>query len=617
MNIKKIDDLSVLDGVELLSEYYTIPDDIEISATKGEKLSIKWNNNGVEITYPFKSAFFRALSLLDLMLQKGEKKDVDETVYFDECGVMFDFSRGEVMSVEGIKKYASFMARMGLNTIYLYTEDTYEVPEYPYLGYMRGRYTKEEIAEMDDYCDKIGVELIPHIQTLGHMGKFLMWDEGAQFRDTIDVLHADHEETFEFIKKAIVTVSSYFKTNKIHLGMDEAGNLGSGRYYAKHGPVDRKDIFMKHLKKVVDFTVSQGLIPIIYDDTLDKVLSGNQYGRSDKSEIPQEVIDQLPKGFIPAYWDYYSEDINIYKTAMSTYMKMSGDIIFWGGIWTWRGAPYDAVMTERISHPGLMACKEMGVRKAIGSIWGNSCECNFIHTLHGAMYFAEHMYNTDVENSLLKERFEFITKGKYDAFIEASYYHNDYDNYNDYKSYIERYFGKRYFWADILMGMLDAELKAKPMAKYYSYRAEEYKKYLDKNDVWYEHYLLFYRFFDILAKKCYVAENLKDAYDNGNRDFIVECVEKLLPELKDAFDETSKLHRKLWFETNKPFGYETEDVKYGGMIRRIDTAIERLSAYLDGTLPTIPELDAVRLPHTPGGCRVNFDSIISAKGEIN
>ncbi|MBQ4630772.1 MAG: family 20 glycosylhydrolase [Clostridia bacterium] len=616
MNITQIDDKSILKGAKLLSEYYSIPETIEIHAQKGEKLSVSWSGDTVHITYPIKAAFFRSLTHVDMMLSKNKRENMEETVYFDECGVMFDFSRGLVMNVEGLKKYASYMARMGINTIYLYTEDTYEVKEFPYLGYMRGRYTKEEIAEMDEYCDSIGVELIPHIQALGHMGKFLMWDEGAQFRDTIDVLHPDDENTFEFIKKAILTVSSYFKTNKIHLGMDEAGNLGSGRYYAKHGAVDRKDIFLDHLKKVVDFTVECGLVPIIYDDTLDKVLSGNQFARSANTEIPKSVTDRLPKGFVPAYWNYYSEDINVYKQNMELYRKMAGDVIFWGGIWTWRGAAYDAVMTERLSNPGLMACKELGIRKAIGSIWGNSGECNYIHTIHGSMYFAEHMYSVNVNTTLLKERFEFITKAKYDAFIEMSYYHNDYDNENNYKSYIERYWGKRYFWADVLLGLLDYDLSQKPMASYYAKTAEKFKRFLDKNDSWYEHYLLCYKFFDILSKKCYIAENLKTAYDENNLKFLSECVQTFIPELIFAFEETSALHKKLWFEMNKPFGYEVEDIKYGGMIKRLHSAKERLSDYLEGKICKIEELEETRLSHTPGGRRVDFSAIMSAKGEI-
>ena len=37
----------------------------------------------------------------------------------------------------------------------LYTEDTYEVDGQPYFGYMRGRYSKEEMKEIDDFAAEL------------------------------------------------------------------------------------------------------------------------------------------------------------------------------------------------------------------------------------------------------------------------------------------------------------------------------------------------------------------------------------------------------------------------------------------------------------------------------
>ena len=64
---------------------------------------------------------------------------------------MLDCSRNGVMKLSVVKKFIRYMAIMGLDTLMLYTEDTYEIPEYPYFGYMRGRYSCEELKEMDEY----------------------------------------------------------------------------------------------------------------------------------------------------------------------------------------------------------------------------------------------------------------------------------------------------------------------------------------------------------------------------------------------------------------------------------------------------------------------------------
>ena len=55
---------------------------------------------------------------------------------------------------------------MGYNTLYIYTEDTYEVEDLPYFGYLRGAYTKEEVNEIVEFASGFGIEIVPSIQTL-------------------------------------------------------------------------------------------------------------------------------------------------------------------------------------------------------------------------------------------------------------------------------------------------------------------------------------------------------------------------------------------------------------------------------------------------------------------
>ena len=47
-------------------------------------------------------------------------------------GVMIDCSRNAVMSLDGIKNYFPILKKMGYNTVFMYTEDTYEVDGEPY-----------------------------------------------------------------------------------------------------------------------------------------------------------------------------------------------------------------------------------------------------------------------------------------------------------------------------------------------------------------------------------------------------------------------------------------------------------------------------------------------------
>ena len=66
-------------------------------------------------------------------------------------GVMLDCSRNAVLKPEKVKEFARIIRKMGYDTLMLYTEDTYEIESQPYFGYLRGKYTKEELKDIDKY----------------------------------------------------------------------------------------------------------------------------------------------------------------------------------------------------------------------------------------------------------------------------------------------------------------------------------------------------------------------------------------------------------------------------------------------------------------------------------
>ena len=88
---------------------------------------------------------------------------------FERLGYMVDCSRGAVPKIETLKKFVDYLSEFGYTYLELYIEDVYEIEGEPYFGYMRGRYTAVEIAELDVYAKQKGIELIPCIQTLAHL----------------------------------------------------------------------------------------------------------------------------------------------------------------------------------------------------------------------------------------------------------------------------------------------------------------------------------------------------------------------------------------------------------------------------------------------------------------
>ena len=116
---------------------------------------------------------------------------------FETLGVMVDSSRDAVMSLQGLKKLIPLIAKMGYNSLFLYMEDVYQVDGEPYIGYLRGRYSKEEMKEIDAFAASFGIEVIPCIQTLAHMERIHRWNQYPM--DNSDILMADDDRTYELV----------------------------------------------------------------------------------------------------------------------------------------------------------------------------------------------------------------------------------------------------------------------------------------------------------------------------------------------------------------------------------------------------------------------------------
>ena len=52
-----------------------------------------------------------------------------------------------------------------------------------------------------------------------------------------------------------------------------------------------------------------------------------------------------------------------------------------------------------------------------------------------------------------------------------------------------------------------------------------------------------------------------------------------------------KVYQKFWFSENKPHGFDIQDVRFGGLLKRLESCKNRLIDYCDGKTDSIPELE--------------------------
>ena len=290
-------------------------DGIAVTAKQGYNGLRVSLQDGICIEYQHKWEFFRGLALAKRVLRSG--KAIEEHPSFVRLGFFEDVSRGAVLTVDSLKKKIRYLAAMGYNILTLYIEDIYEVPEYPWFGHQRGRYTKAELKEIVAYGERFGITLNPSIQVLGHLEMPLIWPAFKDIKDSNAVLYVGKPEVYEFIDTLFKNLCECFKTRLFYLCMDEAHTMGLGRRLDKEGYVPKSELLAQHMERVGKLCEKYGISPIISSDMFFRPWNNDKY-YIPKCEVPKEIEESVPSSVIPVYWDYYKTEYDHYVKLINT-----------------------------------------------------------------------------------------------------------------------------------------------------------------------------------------------------------------------------------------------------------------------------------------------------------
>lgn len=569
---------------------FKYPDEIEVEEYDGVYASLK--DGKAVVGANNKTELLRAYFIFAKNVSCGLTDfEIREKKHFKECGVMIDVSRNGVMKPEAVKKYIDLIASLGMNYLMLYTEDTYTIKTRPYFGYLRGRYSSEEIKDIEEYAQTLGVELIPCIQTLAHMSQFLKWArETWDIQDTEDILMVDEEKTYEFIEEEISACKEQFKSDRIHIGMDEAWMFSYGRYREKYGVTeDRFSLLKRHLTRVIDICKKYGYEPMMWSDMFFRAMSSDNNYYDTSITFTEEDVKGIPDvGLI--YWDYGHDDKALLDAMIQNHKRINDKIIFAGAIGVANNVLVSGESSVHFSKAGLMACIDNKIDNVMATIWGDDgCEANIFLTTPFLSVYSEICYKgEDCTDEDIQSVSEFLTGVKYSDSLAAS---NMRVKLNG-----EIIQGKGLIYGDILYELGPDKKHCKELFEIYNKNAEtmsECIKRYKKSEEWFRHIYLIYK---IASVKALIKSELQEKYKKNDREYMSRLVKEVLPELKMDYTELSRCHRKQWHETYKPFGFEVLCFRYGGIIARIDDVMQIINDWLNGRINSIDELEEEHLP---------------------
>lgn len=557
--------------------------------TPGERMRIVPEGNTVEIFYSRACEAFRALGIV--MGEVGSRQAPSartESTPFTSIGAMLDVSRNGVLRPEMVNKMIRHLALMGFNQLMLYTEDTYQVPGEPLFGYFRGAYTQKELSKIDLYASHFGIEVIPCIQTLGHLEQVLQWPPYSALKDTDGVMMAGLPATENLVGRMLQAACAPFRSRRIHVGMDEAHGIGAGRYRLQNGLKPPFEILTQHLQQVCAMCDKLGLEPMIWSDMFFRLGSKSNQYYDRASVIPKELAARIPVDVDLVYWDYYHTNSDFYDEWIARHRALGKQPIFAAGVWTWNrlwtALPHSLATVKA----GMTSARANKLSEVIVTLWGDDgAECDLFSALPALQYFAEQAYSPDDADEALPVHFLGSCGASSEAWIAAS----DLDAVPGLgePGKVNANPSKWILWHDPVLNFLDRHISSELPEHYRKVALKCLRAARRQPGDTRLHFVA--QLAAVLSQKSALHLALRPAYRARNHELIERIADTELPALRRRVRKLWKMHRDLWHETYRPFGWEVLEGRYGALLARLESLDEKLAAWLKQPDLHIEELD--------------------------
>ena len=525
--------------------------------------------------------------LFNIFLAKKESAfSIKKNRFFSNLTYMIDNSRNAVMKVETIKHLIRILALNGFNELQLYTEDTIYVDGNPYFGYLRGRLTKEEIREVVRYASLFSIEVVPCIQTLAHLEGIFKWDEYSSIKDIDNILLVDETKTYTLIEDIVRTSSEIFTSKKINIGMDEAHNVGRGRFLDKFGYQKGFDILLRHLNNVNKILMKYGFTPMMWSDMFFRIANKGDYYSEEKIEFPKGITQSVPRNINLIYWDYYYDVESHYDSMINNHKQFNNSIIFAGACWTWLGFTPFNIQTKKTTIPALNSVIKNNIKDVILTVWNDDgAECCWEYSVFAIYLYSSYCYNGNFDEEEVDELFKTCYHCSVDNFLKL-------DLANVLGNDIFSNISKIMLYSDPLLGKYNYYSDSYDYMNIYTKHIKTLKKIINANKEMKLSHLFETQFslIEFLKIKCSLYGKVRQAYLKKDTNEL----KKICKEIKIAIKKLAKFHsnfRKIWNDNYKPNGLEVLDIRASGQMFRLKHLFDVLNKYVSGELLSISELN--------------------------
>jgi len=185
-------------------------------------------------------------------------------------GLMLDISRRKVPTLDTLKHLVKELAHYKLNVLQLYTEHTFHFPRHPKIGAGCGSLSSEDVTELDVFCRRHHVELMPNLQSFGHARHTLGIPEYQHLAETdlLWTLSPAFEETYTLLDELYADMLPAFTSTAFNVNCDETYDLGKGASQALVDEIGVGRVYLDHILRVRKLAARYGRRIQVWSDIL-------------------------------------------------------------------------------------------------------------------------------------------------------------------------------------------------------------------------------------------------------------------------------------------------------------------------------------------------------------